>query len=379
VLDVGGYVELSDTPLFIENIDVSRYRAADRKIRHIFNRASAVLVAMVINFAHSRDLAVPGGHGGRGWHRRKAALDALLAGGYVKSLYAHWHDMAGGKGRCRIYRCTSLFKQTFRFRLPSRLIIIPSVLIKHKDAPLAHNRKNMNSIPALSSYTKLAEDVELSLSNGGQVFRKVGLYRVNGKRLYAFDIYNYQNGIPKEERPHLLINGESTAELDFSAMHGNMLLNRVGGPCQGDFYERILKELGVRPTEERRNAVKQLTNATFNVDIHGYGGALGGAVDEHSKKRLVEMLGVRPKQVYEAILRAYPMLAPYVCTGKHWEWLQTTDSEIMIDVLETLAMMGIVGLPVHDSVIAPARYANTAKAVMRGCYKNRMGFEPYIK
>jgi hypothetical protein len=226
-------------------------------------------------------------------------------------------------------------------------------------------------IAALSAYARLIEGAELSLSNGGQVFRKAVLYRVDGKRLYAFDLYNYQSRIPKEERPYLLINGEPTVELDFSAMHGNMLLNRAGEPCRGDFYERILRELAAKPTRERRDAVKQLTNATFNVNIDGYGGALGGAADEQSGKRLVEILGVRPKQVYEAILRAYPMLAPYVCTGKHWEWLQTTDSQIMTDVLETLAKMGIVGLP--------AKHADTVKLVMAKCYRNRMGFEPYIK
>lgn len=69
----------------------------------------------------------------------------------------------------------------------------------------------MNSIPALSTYAKLMEDVELSLSNGGQVFRKVILYRFDGKRLYASGTYNYQNGIPKGERLYLLINGEAVA------------------------------------------------------------------------------------------------------------------------------------------------------------------------
>jgi hypothetical protein len=151
-------MELSDTPLFVESVDVSRYRAADRKVRHVFRGASPALVAMVINFAHSGDLAIPGSHKGRGWHRRKAALDRLMSGGYVESLYGHWHDMAGGKGRCRIYRRTGLFGQTFRFRLPPRLIVIPSVLLKHSEAPPAHNRKKVNSIPALSTYAKLIHD-----------------------------------------------------------------------------------------------------------------------------------------------------------------------------------------------------------------------------
>jgi hypothetical protein len=279
-------MELSNIPLFVESIDVSRYRAADRKVRHVFRGASAVLVAMVVNFAHSGELAVPGGHKGRGWHRRKAALDRLLENGYIEPLYGHWHDVAGGKGRCRVYRRTPLFEGTFRLRLPPRLVVTPSVLLKHREAPSAHNRKKVNSIPALSTYAKLIEGADLSLSNSGQVFRKAVLYRVDGKRLYASDVYNYQNGIPKEERGCLLIDGEPTVELDFSAMHGNMLLNRAGEPCRRDFYERILKKLGVTPLEERRDAVKQLTNATFNVSIDGYGGALGGAVDEQSGKRL---------------------------------------------------------------------------------------------
>lgn len=238
----------------------------------------------------------------------------------------------------------------------------------------------MNSIPALSTYAKLLEGVELTLSNGGQVFSGVVLYRIDGKRLYASGIYNYQNGIPSEERPHLLINGESVVELDFSAMHGNMLLNRVGEPCRSDFYERILRELGVTPSKARRDSVKQMVNASFNVNsIKGYAGAVGRTVDATSGKRLVEVLGAKPKQVYQTILRVYPALEPYVCNGKQWERLQTTDSEIMIDVLETLAKMEIVGLPVHDSVIAAAKYADIVKPVMSACYKKKMGFEPCIK
>lgn len=372
-------MELNEIPLLIENVDIGRYRAADRKIRHVFNGAGAELVAMVINFAHSGDLGVPSAHERKGWSRRAAALKTLLDGGYVKPLYGHWHDMAGGKGRCRTYRRTGLFEETFRLRLPSRLIVSSSVLLATGEPrPIAHNRKKVNSIPALSTYTELIEGVDLSLSNDGQVFRKAVLYRVDGRRLYASGTYNYQNGIPKGERPCLLISGETVVELDFSAMHGNLLLNRAGEPCRGDFYEGILKELEMAPTKRRRDAVKPLTLATFNVGIRGYGGALGGATDD-SGKRLVEILGTRPKQVYEAILRTYPMLTPYICTGDHSGWLQTADSEIMIDVLETLATMGIVGLPVHDSVIAPARHADTVSQVMSECYKRKMGFEPCVK
>jgi len=55
----GERVELNDIPLLIENADISRYKAADRKIRHVFPRANAELVAMVINFATSHDFDLP--------------------------------------------------------------------------------------------------------------------------------------------------------------------------------------------------------------------------------------------------------------------------------------------------------------------------------
>jgi hypothetical protein len=239
----------------------------------------------------------------------------------------------------------------------------------------------VNSIPALSTYAKLIQGVELSLSvESAQVFGKVtNLFRKDGKRIYAPGIYNYQSGITKKERQFLLINGEPTIELDFSAMHANLILNSIGEPCRSDFYERILEELGVPITKENRGALKHLASATFNVGRRGYGAALGGAIDKDSGKRLVKILGVKPKQVYSAMLKLYPMLAPYVCTGDHSGWLQTTDSEIMIDVLETLAKMGVVGLPLHDSVIAATKYADIVKPVMSACYKKKMRFAPYVK
>lgn len=141
----------------------------------------------------------------------------------------------------------------------------------------------------------------------------------------------------------------------------------------------MLEEFGVPMTKENRSALKQLVNATFNVGIEGYGAGLGGAKDKDSGRRLIDILGIKPKRVRAAILKLYPMLAPYVCTGKHWEWLQTKDSEIMIDVLETLAKLDVVGLPLHDSVIAPAKHTNIVKPVMSACYKKKMGFEPCIK
>ena len=122
-----------------------------------------------------------------------------------------------------------------------------------------------------------------------------------------------------------------------------------------------------------------LVNTSFNVSPKGFPGAVSMVFDDATGWRLVDILGARPKQVYEAILKAHPKLSPYVCTGKQWKWLQTTDSEIMIEVLGTLAGTGVVGLPLHDSVIAPTKYIDIVRQVMSYCYEKKMGFEPCIK
>lgn len=375
-------MDLDQIPLLVRDIDLNSYGAAHRPIRSAFNGSSRELEAMVINFAHSPQVAVPASHK-PGWRRWEDALDRLLDGGYVEPLHGAWHDMAGEKGRCASYVRTELFERTFRFRVPVKPVVTKSSLVteeKHMCSTLYHNRTKLNSIPALSTYAKLIEGVELSLSiEGAQVRPKItDLHQTNGKRIYAPGTFRYQK-LSGEERKFLLINGEPVVELDFTAMHSNMLLNKEGEPCHSDFYERILAELGLAPTKENRDAVKPLANSVLNVDKKGYSLTFAKAKDKHTKKRSLSVLGVKPSQVLQAMLRAHPKLEPYICTGDHSAWLQTADGDIMVDVLETLAKMGMVGLPMHDSVIAPAKYADDLKRIMADCYKKKMGFEPCIK
>jgi hypothetical protein len=48
-------------------------------------------------------------------------------------------------------------------------------------------------------------------------------------------------------------------------------------------------------------------------------------------------------------------------------------------VLETLAKIGIVALPEHDSVICPVEHQETVRQVMKEAYKQHMGFEIGVK
>ena len=63
--------------------------------------------------------------------------------------------------------------------------------------------------------------------------------------------------------------------------------------------------------------------------------------------------------------------------GKGLE-LQYLDSTIMASILERMTLRGIPALPVHDSVICPARHEGFLLQVMVEEYEKVMGFRPVI-
>jgi len=376
------------TPVF--GIDMDCHRKARRWIRHVFHDASLELEALVMSFARYSQLAIPmtaAHYSGRGVGHRKVknAIELLVSGGYIEMARNYWHEPSG-RGSARVYRRTELFRSTFRFRVPEQLAVkrealcISSIGAYQRSCHLSHLNieESAYSITALSTYCSLLKGIKLSLSNGGYVFEDVDMWRDDGEyRLYAHGEYNYQNGISREWRKrYLLVNGGPVVELDYSAMHANLLLNREGLPSDGMLYERLLGILGVDLSPARRGALKQMVNTSFNNDsLRGFSAAVYGMTDDDSGERLVDILGVKPKQVYHTILDACPALAPYVCTSKElWRWLQHEESEVMINVLKTLAEAGVVGLPVHDSVIVPARFCGLARRAMEDVYEGINGF-----
>ena len=90
-------------------------------------------------------------------------------------------------------------------------------------------------------------------------------------------------------------------------------------------------------------------------------------------------LAVRPSDLRKAIVRAHPALTPYVCHGDQSARLQERESEVMIGVLESLARKGVVALPLHDSVIVPAKHSEVARAAMEESYRRVTGFSIRVK
>lgn len=372
-------------PLLIEQVNLDSYNT--RKIHRVFPKASRELDTLIINLAHNKRCAVRSRCYCLSRYEMKEALQTLLDNKYLELAQRHYHNPCG-TGTAGVYQRTVLFEERFRFRLPERIVVLDralspsltsslSLLEDVKPAatplPLYGLQMNLKSGTEHKKWQDLVRNTRLTLSTGKQVFERVWLVK-HQARWFQKGIHGYQS-LPKRERKCLLINGERTVELDYKNLHPNLLLNMVGSPCDSSLYEHVLRDLGLRVCKSRRKALKLIVLVAINIGS-------ASAFTRYVREKMTEtigVLGVPPSLIRKSLKKLYPMLSPFICTGKHALMLQQKDSEIMEDVLETLAGDGVVALPLHDSVIVPAQHKESAKRTMIDCYKRHTGFAIEVK
>jgi hypothetical protein len=362
------------------NIVISKISKSHRKIHRVFRGCSSELECLILSFRQYNDLYIPGNlKYCQSQHisqtKLKAAKATLIGKGFIK-LVVPYHGNPYGQGTANKYEVTDLFQRTFNFRPPSQYTLTDAELIR----PIVKDDKKYVSvalIPSLSAYSRLLDKTVLSLSNGLQVRPHVDIYRKDGLRLYAYGNYNYQN-IDKEWRAYLLIDGQPTVELDYPCLHPNIILNWEGLPSDAKIYETVLAKLRLKSTKINRSVIKKVVQAALNSkDFPEFRRACNNSQIEES---MVKVLHRKPDVLLSAIISAYPVFGSYVCsTNILWRQLEQQDSDIMVDVLSTLADDGIVSLPIHDSIVVQAKHAKEAGQVMQDTYQKHLHFPIEVK
>ncbi len=181
----------------------------------------------------------------------------------------------------------------------------------------------------------------------------------------AYGAY-HQSMLRKPMRKNILIDGQPTIEIDFSAFHIRMLyhwekIDYTKDPyleCEGPEMRDIYKAVGLIAI----NATK--TGACF-------------AIRDELKDR-----GLKPparEKPYASLVsrfrETHPDIEHHLFT-KIGRELQNIDSMIMNAILVRLMDNGILGLPVHDSVIVQQQHGAFTREVMTQEYKDELGFEP---
>ena len=188
-------------------------------------------------------------------------------------------------------------------------------------------------------------------------------WKCGGRAYGAF----HQDMLRKYMRKDILIDGQPTAEIDFSAYHILMLYHQEGIDYQDDPYS-------VCEGSEMRAIYKAVGLIAINAksDIKAY-----GAIRDELRDRGIP--APRRDEPLKTLVRkfreAHKGIEHHLFSDAGIE-LQNIDSKIMNAILVRLMDHGILGLSVYDSVIVAEQYAEILRDIMVTEYKEVMGFKP---
>jgi hypothetical protein len=168
-------------------------------------------------------------------------------------------------------------------------------------------------------------------------------------------------------RKDILIDGQPTTEIDYSAYHILMLYHREGIDYPNDPYT-------VCEGPERRQIYKAVGLIAINAESNK---SAYGAIRDELRDRGIP--APRRDEPFKTLIRkfreAHRGIEQHLFSDIGVT-LQNIDSKIMNAILVRLIDHGILGLSVHDSVIVPEQHEAFTKEVMTEEYQKVMGFKP---
>ncbi|MEY8144707.1 hypothetical protein, partial [Falsihalocynthiibacter sp. CO-5D18] len=238
-------------------------------------------------------------------------------------------------------------------------------LVEYDDTKETHLiRREMQDINAWIETAPLScTDPEINTTDRRlrRIFNNKGFGQ--GGRLYG----GFWQGMKHDARLEtLLINGDSTVELDYGQAGLLLLYGLVGAtPPSGDLYD--LTEYGF--AARCRPGIKKVIQASINAS-----------------KPLIRMPKLVRKSIpaskslsstLAAIGQRHPAIVHLFGTGVGLK-LMRKESDILMAVLLKLKSRGIFALPIHDAILVEPRYEQEATEVMKAVFKERIGLIPEV-
>jgi hypothetical protein len=182
-----------------------------------------------------------------------------------------------------------------------------------------------------------------------------------GGRLYGGF---WQEWLKKEERQGIRIGGEEAVCLDYSQVCPRILYGNAGAtPALDDLYT-------VTGLKDYREGVKKvMVSLLFRK---------GDLLRAPRDTRHLLPKKMKIAEVVRLIKMAHPALAPHFGTGVGMG-LMFQESQILVEVLLTLADLGVVALPVHDAVVVKKSDEVTTRRVMEEVFRKHTGLDIEVK
>jgi len=210
--------------------------------------------------------------------------------------------------------------------------------------------------------------------------------------------YNTTGGIqvvPSQMRRSIKINGSPTVELDFCALHPNILYERVenetgvvvdiGDPYNVDISTLFVEDKTICTAKHNpaRSLVKQVFLQGLNAkNVRSAAGAITESwYDEYKKGEEGAFYGLAPaggsgtfpaKALCELVANANPLIKDAFFSDCGL-LLQRIDSDIITLVLKNFTDISVCALSWHDSIVVPEKYKEILHAQMMLAYTTVVG------
>ena len=184
-----------------------------------------------------------------------------------------------------------------------------------------------------------------------------GLYRVFSRGSFALHgrAYGWWQNIPEAARATLTINGEPVVEADYKSLHPTILYNEAGIRFSGDPYDVDGFE---------RSDIK--LGFVIAINAKNTPAAIAALADHLGTDRR------HASNVIAAIKRRHKPIEKQFCSDAGVR-LMRTDSELILTAMRAMNDNGEPALPVHDSLIVPARCEAQTTAKMVEVFEKIVG------
>jgi len=231
----------------------------------------------------------------------------------------------------------------------------------------------------------LRQVIDFSRKSLSRVFNN-GSFREGG-RLYSA----WWQGVPQRYRKYIRINRMNTIEVDFSAMHINLIYWLQGVPVpDGDLYTLDGYPEGTRGVVKQclltlinaKNRPKDMSSIREHINgvrirmktVNGM--RVKVAKKMHNDDRIILPPGVKIEEIITAFEEKHAAISDdWFFSGKGVK-LQYWDSQIAIEILLALAKEGVPALPLHDSFIVSYPQERGLRSVMAEAFHKVTGHYP---
>jgi hypothetical protein len=165
--------------------------------------------------------------------------------------------------------------------------------------------------------------------------------------------YGWWQTLPSRYRSMMTINGERVLEPDFAQLHAQIIYALRGVALDGDAYETA---------EFSRDEGKMAFNIAINAKNRP---SAIGAIMRHLK------LGRHSATtLLQSITEKHKVVADVFCSDAGVAMMRI-DGDVTVDVMQRCIAQGIAALPVHDSIMVPARHADQTAEMMVAAFAAR--------